>query len=89
MLEKRTHTTRSRAYQFSMYSRCPIEFPHVVCVSQNVCPYIRAVFDKAYCDIRYMLEANILHIFTETEEFKEAANPAEQSLPRCKKCCIV
>lgn len=50
---------------------------------------LRVVFDNAYCEIRYMLEANILHLFTSTEQFLAATHPTESAQSKCKRCCFV
>ncbi|CAM9107335.1 unnamed protein product [Ectocarpus sp. 13 AM-2016] len=35
---------------------------------------LSGVFDRAYSQIRYMIESNIVHKFLETDEFRKAAN---------------
>eukprot|EP00903_Cladosiphon_okamuranus_P005900 g5834.t1 len=39
------------------------------------------VFDRAYSEIRFMIESNILHKFTQTEEFRKAANSLPSESP--------
>lgn len=45
--------------------------------------YTRAVFGKAYVEIRYMLETNLLGRFMETTEFKE--EESRTPLPRARR----
>ncbi|CAM9298667.1 unnamed protein product [Scytosiphon promiscuus] len=57
--------------------------------SENTPEELSDVFDEAYAEVRTMIECNILHKFTETEEFRNAAN----SLPRNRQarrrsCCL-
>ncbi len=46
------------------------------------------VFDRAYSEIRFMIEANILHKFTQTEEFHQAALSVSAH-KRAKRCPLL
>lgn len=49
--------------------------------SRRVFALSSGVFDRAYSEIRFMIESNILHKFTETEEFRKAANSLPSEAP--------
>lgn len=43
----------------------------------------RDVFTDAYHEVRYILQANIVHAFTETKEFRSILQRTEEETP-CK-----
>lgn len=48
----------------------------------------RVVFDRAYAEIRYMLESNILSKFVTTEDFRKAANTTDLYTLRRRMFCL-